>query len=198
MHCVLRSPLHILLIVCSLTRKVIKTQQLKIMFSKSISSVLLTASVLSSLMVTGIVNEATAWPIRARKPAQVQVHPGRIGGSPQLKAPTSIVGQWTGSMNYQGDDVLTNLELNIPAGGGAASWRHMGSKQVNGQWDGVLKQGSLSRSVQGDQVELTLNNFYGNAVALEGSFQNGGQKIAGQKIAGHAVGQQSLLFRFNK
>ncbi len=164
------------------------------MFSKSISSVLLAASVFSSLIVTGIANEATARPLRARKPAQVQVRPGRIGGSPQLKAPTSIVGQWTGSMNYQGDDVLTHLELSIPLGGGAASWRHMGSKQVNGQWvDAVLKQGSLSRSVQGDQVELTLNNFYGNSVALEGSFQNGGQKIAG-----HAVGQQSLLFRFNK
>lgn len=165
------------------------------MSNKSVSSLLLTASLLSGLVLTGAATEALAGPIRTRKPTQVQVRPGlRPGGSPQIKAQASIVGNWEGSMNYEGDDVLTHLKLSIPAGGGAASWKHMGSKQVNGQWvDAVLKQGSLSRSVQGDQVQLTLNNFYGNSPVLVGSFQNGGQKIAG-----HEAGQPSLLFRFNK
>jgi hypothetical protein len=161
------------------------------MSSKSVSSLLLTASLLSGLVFTGAATEALAGPIRTRQTTQVPVRPG---SSPQITAQASIVGQWKGNMNYQGDDVLTHLELSIPAGGGAASWKHIGSKQVNGQWvDAVLKQGSLSRSVEGNQVQLTLHNFYSNSPVLVGSFQNGGQKIAG-----HEAGQPSLLFSFNK
>lgn len=143
-------------------------------------------------LVSGVMLSSSAGQVMANS-VPVQLNPTIALGGKLATAP-SLIGEWKGSANSKGDDVVTVLELSVPAGGGAASWRHIGSKQVNGKWqDAVLKQGDLTRTLQGNQVKLTLHGFYGKSLQLEGSFQNGGKKITG-----HQVGNENYVFRFEK
>ena len=89
---------------------------------------------------------------------------------------------------------MTYFELSIPAGNAPAVWQRMGAEYVEGQWvDKVMEEGTLSKTVQDNLVTLTLHNYQGKTVELQGSFQNGGQTIAG-----HMVGEPSLVFFFNQ
>ncbi len=159
---------------------------------KFAQSATVTVSMLAGVLVLGSVGGAIAGPVRVQ--GTVQSQPARPSGPANFQVAMSLVGTWEGNMHYQGDDVLTHLVLQVPGGGAAGVWKHIGSKQVNGQWvDTVLKQGPLTTTVQGSQVKLKLNGFYGNSPELEGAFQNGGQKIIG-----HATATPSLVFSFSK
>ena len=177
----------------------------------------LTTTLFTGLMLLGSVGEAIArpaqlqtlpaQPVEAVQPAQAQLeNPTRLQtptqpeepvqpvqvqfDSPlQLQATYSIVGNWSGLMHSAGDDVGAYLELNIPAGGATATWQHMGSEYVNGQWvDAVLADGTLTKTVQGDQITLTLHGYYGKTLELQGSFQDSGQRITGDVVG------QTLVF----
>ena len=191
------------------------------MSQKFNSPLSLTATLFTSLMLLGTVGEAIARPVQLQtlpaqpvetvQPAQVQIgNPTRLQtpiqpeepvqpvqvqfDSPlELQAPYSIVGNWSGLMHSAGDDVGAYLELNISAGGATATWQHMGSEYVDEEWvDAVLADGTLTKTVQGDQVTLLLHGYYGKTLELQGSFQDNGQRITGQVVG------ETLVFGLNR
>ncbi|NJN87289.1 MAG: hypothetical protein HC881_14535 [Leptolyngbyaceae cyanobacterium SL_7_1] len=56
-----------------------------------------------------------------------------------------------------------------------------------------MKQGDLARTIQGNQVKLTLHGFYGKSLQLQVSFHS-----SGKKITGYQVGNENFVFRFEK
>ena len=177
------------------------------MSQKFKSPLRLTATLFSGLVLLGIAGKAIARPLQVEtpsarptlpsRPVQIETpsaQPAVPDGPFQFQTANSIVGDWQGLMHSAGDDVGAYLHLSIPAGNAPAVWQHMGAEYVNDQWvDAVLAQGTLTKTVQGDQVTLMLHNFYGKTLQLQGSFQNGGQQISG-----HVAGEPNLVFGLNK
>ena len=112
-----------------------------------------------------------------------------LGRPNRLQGPLSVVGNWSGGMHSKGDDALAHFQLSIPSGQGAnkqGTWKLIGQQ-------GVMAQGPASIQVQGNTVNLDFQNYYGQTLELQGSFQNGGQKIAG-----HDVNNPNYVFAFTK
>ena len=98
-----------------------------------------------------------------------------LGRPTDIQAPASVVGNWSGTMNNKGSDILTYIELNVQSGNGAikyGTWSHVGQN----------KQGSAAVQKVGNQVRITFHNFNGESLNLQGSFKNGGLIISGSEV----------------
>ncbi|MEM9948055.1 MAG: hypothetical protein AAF810_18615 [Cyanobacteria bacterium P01_D01_bin.36] len=105
----------------------------------------------------------------------------------------SIVGNWQGTMNYAGDDVLVHFELNLN-NNGQGNWKIHGSDYdpVNDEWNPViLQQGQLSHSIQNTNVAIQLSGL-NSPMSLDGDLLNNGTKISG------SVEETGQVFSFTK
>lgn len=126
--------------------------------------------------------QRTSRPGRTTQLSPVQLNP--VFNPSQTLAPQlSTTGQWTGTMHYQGDDVLAHYELSIS--GNQGTWQILGANSI-------LSQGNLTTSVSGNQVAMHLVGS-GMNLQLEGVFQN-----AGTRISGNSTSSPGYVFSFTK
>ena len=164
---------------------------MKISIKSLTLATLTTLSLTSALTIGSAPVNSQVTRMQRRQPVQNQQE---FKSSFKLQANFSALGNWQGTMNNKGDDVLTYIQLNISGNNG--TWKHMGSKYnaQTDQWeDTILQQGSLTSSTQGMNVTIQMNNFHGANVVLEGTATNNGTKIAGD-----VAGTNSGIFSLNK
>ena len=115
---------------------------------------------------------------RPRKPG--------LSGPTIIQSPLSVVGNWSGSMNAKGDDVVTYFDLTIPSSPGVikqGTWKRLAPNA----------QGLATIQRQGNQVNIKFHNYNGQTLELQGTFKNGGQTIAG-----YDVNHPNFIFSFSK
>lgn len=118
-------------------------------------------------------------------PVQSIVHAQQIGN---FTTPISAIGDWKGGMHSKGDDAVTSLRLQIKSSpsGYQGSWQVLGAV-------GILQQGTLSGTQQGNSLTLKLEKFNGNTpLVLHGTIKSGGTAMSGQ------VNNSSFVFFLSK
>ncbi|MBE9182919.1 hypothetical protein IQ268_30755 [Oculatella sp. LEGE 06141] len=158
-------------------------------FSKQTIALTMIVSTLSGALTFTVSPQAEAQVVRQGRSDRTIVAPAVEPLRPlRLTAPISLSGNWQGNIHSSGDDVLTHLTLQITASGSG----YQGNWQLHGQ-AGVLQQGSLNASKQGNAITLALEGFNGNQpIVLTGTIGSGGTTMSGQIV------NSSFVFLFTK
>lgn len=128
----------------------------------------------------------------ALQPTQAQVLQGRfstpssgsVHHAGNFSTLASAVGSWKGGMHSKGDDAVTTLQVQIQssASGYQGNWQVLGEA-------GILQQGKLSGTQQGNTVTLKLEKYNGNtSLVLNGTIKSGGKSVTGQVGNSNFVG----------
>jgi hypothetical protein len=146
---------------------------------------------LATTLTTGLAfaiqpSQAQVWQFgRDRSPAPQTVQPHHPDNYSVLP---SASGQWQGGMHSKGDDAVASVKVQIKSSptGYQGTWQLLGAA-------GVLKQGILTGTQQGQTINLKLEKFNGNnTTVLNGTFKANGKSISGQ------VANSTFVFFLNK